>query len=93
MVERAAIDHPVTVREIVPRLVSLPTLTEVVCVLVREQVPVADLPAILEAIAAAPAGLGAAALADHVRGQLRRQISGRFRAPRPARGLDRRWHD
>ncbi|MCE9573384.1 MAG: flagellar biosynthesis protein FlhA [Deltaproteobacteria bacterium] len=83
MVERAAIDHPVTVREVVPRLVALPVLTEVVRALVREEVPVGDLPAILEAIAAAPAAItgNAPALADHVRGQLRRQISGRF-APR-----------
>jgi type III secretion protein V len=81
LVERAAIDHPVTVREIVPRLVSLPTLTEVVRALVREQVPVTDLPAILEALVGAPAHLKPAALADHARGQLRRQISGRF-APR-----------
>jgi type III secretion protein V len=65
----------------------LPVLAEVVRALVREQVPVADVPAVLEAIAAAPAPAGgwtpkdAAALADQVRGALRRQISGRF-APR-----------
>jgi type III secretion protein V len=86
LLDRAAADHPVTVREVVPRLVALPALTEVVRALVREQVPVGDVPAILEAIASAPAPAGGgprdpAWLADHVRGQLRRQISGRF-APR-----------
>ena len=86
LLDRAAADHPVTVREVVPRLVALPALTEVVRALVREQVPVGDVPAILEAIASAPAPAGGgsrdpASLADHVRGQLRRQISGRF-APR-----------
>jgi type III secretion protein V len=83
--DRAAADHPVTVREIVPRVVALPVLAEVVRALVREQVPVTDFPAVLEAIATAPGGphtpRDAATLADHVRGVLRRQISGRF-APR-----------
>jgi type III secretion protein V len=89
LLDRASADHPVTVREVVPRLVSLPVLAEVVRALVREQVPVTDMPAVLEAIASAPpasSGGGysprdAVMLADHVRGQLRRQISGRF-APR-----------
>ncbi|HEX7840403.1 MAG TPA: FHIPEP family type III secretion protein, partial [Kofleriaceae bacterium] len=55
--------------------------------LAREQVPLGDLAAILDAIALAPAPTGgftgrdAAALAEHVRGQLRRQISARW-APR-----------
>ena len=83
--DRAAADHPVTVHEIVPRVVALPVLAEVVRALVREQVPVADFPAVLEALASAPGApftpRDAAALADHVRGALRRQISGRF-APR-----------
>ncbi|HTJ46062.1 MAG TPA: flagellar biosynthesis protein FlhA [Kofleriaceae bacterium] len=81
MLDRASADHPVTVREVVPRIVTLPVLAEVVRALVREQVPVTDLPAVLEAIASAPSTKDPSALADHVRGSLRRQISGRF-APR-----------
>jgi type III secretion protein V len=87
LVERAAAGSPVLVREVVPRVVSLPVLTEVLRQLAREQVPLDDLAAILEAIALAPApqgGLTAAsvpALVEHLRGQLRRQISARW-APR-----------
>jgi type III secretion protein V len=90
MLDAAAATHPVAVREVVPRLVSLPVLAEVVRQLLREQVPVRELPAVLEALATAPArtpgggpfGIGdAAALADHVRSSLRRQISARW-APR-----------
>jgi len=68
-------------------VVSLPVLAEVLKNLAREQVPLADLAAILEALALAPAppggftGKDTQALAEHVRGQLRRQISARF-APR-----------
>jgi type III secretion protein V len=88
MLDAAATTHPVAVREVVPRLVTLPVLAEVVRQLLREQVPVRELPAVLEALATAPPrsagpfGTGdAPALADHVRAQLRRQISARW-APR-----------
>ncbi len=87
LVERAAVDAPVLVREVVPRVVSLPALAEVLRGLAREQVPLDDLAAILEGIALAPAppggftGKDTAALAEHLRGQLRRQISARW-APR-----------
>jgi type III secretion protein V len=87
LVERAAIHAPVLVREVVPRVVALPVLAEVLRGLAREQVPLDDLAAILEAIALAPAPAGGftgkdtAALAEHLRGQLRRQISARW-APR-----------
>jgi type III secretion protein V len=87
IVERTALTSPVLVREVVPRLVSLPVLTEVVRGLVREQVPVEDLAGVLEAIALSPAPTGGfttrdvPALIESLRGQLRRQISARW-APR-----------
>ena len=87
LVERAALHAPVLVREVVPRAIALPVLAEVLRGLAREQVPLDDLAAILDAIALAPAPAGgftgpdAAALAEHLRGQLRRQISARW-APR-----------
>jgi type III secretion protein V len=87
LVERAAIHAPVLVREVVPRVIALPALAEVLRTLVREQVPIDDLAAVLEAIALAPAPQGGftaqtlPALVEHLRGQLRRQISARW-APR-----------
>ncbi|HEY0195088.1 MAG TPA: FHIPEP family type III secretion protein [Kofleriaceae bacterium] len=87
LVERTARTAPLLVREVVPRVTSLPVLTELLRGLAREQVPLDDLAAILDAIALAPApaggftGASAAGLAEHVRGQLRRQISARW-APR-----------
>jgi type III secretory pathway component EscV len=65
----------------VPKLVTLAQLTDLLRQLAREQVPLDDLDAILDAIALAPTGKDPAALAEHVRGQLRRQISARW-APR-----------
>jgi type III secretion protein V len=87
LVERTAAHAPLLVREVVPRIVALPVLTEVLRGLAREQVPLDDLAAILDAIALAPAPAGgftgsdAAGLTEHLRGQLRRQISARW-APR-----------
>jgi type III secretion protein V len=87
LVARTAVHAPLLVREVVPRMVPLPVLAEVLRCLAREQVPLDDLAAILEAIALAPAppggftGKDAAGLTEHLRGQLRRQISARW-APR-----------
>ncbi|NVB78927.1 MAG: FHIPEP family type III secretion protein, partial [Kofleriaceae bacterium] len=88
LVESAASHAPVLVREVVPRIVTLPVLAEVFRQLARERVPLGDVAAILEAIALAPApatgGFTARdvpALVEHLRGQLRRQISARW-APR-----------
>ncbi|HET7506673.1 MAG TPA: FHIPEP family type III secretion protein, partial [Kofleriaceae bacterium] len=87
LVERTAAQAPLLVREVVPRIAALPVLTEVLRSLAREQVPLDDLAAILDAIALAPAPAGgftgkdAEALAEHLRGPLRRQISARW-APR-----------
>ncbi len=87
MVDRAAQQAPVLVREVVPRVVSLPALAEVFRALARDRVPLTDVPAVLEAIALAPVPQGGVtakdvpALVDHLRGSLRRQISARW-APR-----------
>ena len=87
LVERTAAASPILVREVVPRVVSLPVLTEVVRGLVREHVPVEDFGSVLEAIALAPAPTGGfttrdvPALIESLRGQLRRTISARW-APR-----------
>jgi type III secretion protein V len=87
LIERTALTAPLLVREVVPRVVSLPVLAEVLRSLAREQVPQAELAAILDAIALAPAPPGGftardtAQLSEHLRGQLRRQISARW-APR-----------
>ncbi|HEY1813979.1 MAG TPA: flagellar biosynthesis protein FlhA [Kofleriaceae bacterium] len=87
LVERAAVHSPVLVREVVPRVVALAVLADVLRRLVREEVPIDDLAAVLEAIALAPAPAGGftaqavPALVEHLRGQLRRQISARW-APR-----------
>ncbi len=87
MVDRAATQAPVLVKETVPRVISLPVLAETLRSLARDRVPLADLPAILEAIALAPQPQGGftardvPALVDHLRGSLRRQISARW-APR-----------
>jgi type III secretion protein V len=87
LVERAAAAAPVLVREVVPRTVSLPVLAEVLRGLAREELPIGELTCVLEAIALAPVPQGghtaqtAPALVEHLRGQLRRQISARW-APR-----------
>ncbi len=87
LVERTAATSPVLVREVIPRVVSLGVLTEVLRGLARERIPIDDLAAVLEALALAPAPTGGftardvPALLEHLRGQLRRQISARW-APR-----------
>ena len=74
LVERAAQSAPLLVREVVPKLVSLPALTEILRNLLREGVPVDDLPAILDA-------LTRDVDPERLRSHLRRQITARF-APR-----------
>jgi len=87
LVEQTAAAAPVLVREVVPRAISLPVLAEVLRGLCREELPLGDLAAVLEAIALAPVGPGghtaqtAPALVEHLRGRLRRQIGARW-APR-----------
>jgi type III secretion protein V len=87
LVETAGGQAPVLVREVVPRIVSLPVLAETLRALAREELPIDDLPAILEAIALAPVPTGGftardvPTLVEQLRGQLRRKISARW-APR-----------
>ena len=87
LVETAGAQAPVLVREVVPRLVSLPVLAETLRALAREELPIDDLPAILEAIALAPVPTGGftardvPGLVEQLRGHLRRKISARW-APR-----------
>ncbi|MEZ4398644.1 MAG: flagellar biosynthesis protein FlhA [Kofleriaceae bacterium] len=65
------------VRDVVPRVASLATLTDVLRRLVREGVAIHDLAAILEALARVPAGAArdAAALAEQVRAHTARAVS------------------
>jgi len=87
LVEQAAVTAPVLVREVVPRIVGLPVLTEIVRGLARERIPVEDLAPVLEALAVLPTPAGGfttrdvASVLDPLRAHLRRQISARW-APR-----------
>jgi len=82
LVERTSVHAPVLVREVVPRMITLPQLAEVVRALAREQVPVDDLAPILEAISVVPGPkTDPAQLVDQLRGKLRRQITAKW-APR-----------
>ena len=72
--DELAATHPATVREVVPRLVTLPALVEVLRALVREQVSIRDLAAVLGGVAAAPAG-DPAGLAEKVRVAMSRHIT------------------
>ncbi len=86
LVERTAVQAPVLVKEVVPRVIALPALAEVLRGLVREHIPITDVGAVLEAIAAAPAPTAGGSftardvptLVEHLRGALRRQIAARF---------------
>ncbi len=65
------------VRDVVPRVASLGTLTEILRRLVREGVPIHDLGGVLEALAQVPASgpRDAAALTEAVRGHVTRAVS------------------
>ena len=68
--------HPALVREVVPKMISPTLLTEVLRRLAQEGVSLRNLREILGALAqAASGGNDAAALTEHVRAALRRQIS------------------
>jgi type III secretion protein V len=71
-------DRPALVREVVPRLVSLPVLAGVLRRLLAEGVPVGDLGGILDALAARPApGKDADELAEDARAGLARALTAR----------------
>ena len=69
---------PALARQVVPKPVSVPLLSDVLRRLVDEQVSIRDLRAVLEALATAPAANDALALAEHVRASLRRATSYRL---------------
>jgi type III secretion protein V len=78
---------PATVRNVVPKPVTLMLLTDVLRRLVEEQVSVRDLRAILEALATVAANeKDPLNLAEYVRGQMRRAIT--FRLTRGSGQLD-----
>lgn len=69
--------HRQLVTDLVPSIVTITTIQRVLQSLIAERVSIRDLPAILEAIAeAAPGNPGVAAIAEHVRARLARQICG-----------------
>jgi flagellar biosynthesis protein FlhA len=69
--------HRQLVADLVPSVVSVTTIQRVLQSLIAERVSIRDLPSILEAIAeAAPVNTGVAAIAEHVRSRLARQICG-----------------
>jgi len=68
--------HPSLVHEVVPKVVSLQTLSEVLRRLLEEGVPIRNLPQILEALADwGTTERDPVVLVEHVRAALRRQIS------------------
>lgn len=77
-------EQPALVREVVPRLVSLPVLAEVLGRLVAEGVSVRDLRTILGALARAPRDAGAGVLVERTRAALRRQITHQVTRGNPA---------
>jgi type III secretion protein V len=67
---------PASVQEVVPKLVSVPALSEILRLLIEEGVGVRDLKSILEALAqVAHVEKDALALTEHVRSWLRRAIT------------------
>jgi type III secretion protein V len=81
LVDAAAAHSPVLVREVVPRIITMPALADVLRQLAREGVPLHDITPILEGIALVPATKDTAQLVEQLRPHLRRQITARW-APR-----------
>ena len=87
LLDELSITQPATVRNVVPKPISLVTLTEVLKRLVDEQVSIRDLRAVLEALAATTASKNDPAdLAEAVRSRLRRPMT--YALTRGARELD-----
>jgi type III secretion protein V len=71
--------HPTLVHEVVPKVVSLQTLSEVLRRLLEEGVPIRNLRDILEAVAEwGPTERDPVVLVEHIRSALRRQISHQY---------------
>ncbi len=71
--------HPTLVHEVVPKIVSIQTLSEVLRRLVEEEISIRNMRQILQALAEwGQTERDPAVLTEHVRGALRRQISHKF---------------
>lgn len=81
LVDAAAAHSPVLVREVVPRIVTMPVLADVLRHLAREGVPLHDITPILEGLALTPPSKDVGVLVEQLRAHLRRQITARW-APR-----------
>jgi type III secretion protein V len=76
LLDRLEAIAPATVRQVVPKSIDIAALSEVLRLLVEEGVGVRDLSGILEALVRAPEGdRSPAALAEHVRAELRPAIT------------------
>jgi flagellar biosynthesis protein FlhA len=75
LLDRAAIEHPKAVEDLVPKLITLPVLQRVLQNLLRERVPIRDAASILEALGeAASTSRNPVALTEFVRQHLRRAV-------------------
>lgn len=83
MLEAVAASHPALVGSVVPHVVSLLTLTEVLGRFAEEELPLRNLPAILQAIAeVSRPGADGLKLSEGVRGLMKHEITARY-AQRP----------
>ena len=74
--------HPKIIEELVPNLLSLGVVVKVIQNLLHEQVPIRDLPTILEALADwAPMTKDIDTLTEYVRQSLSRTISAQYQSP------------
>ena len=67
LIDELARSHPVLVRECVPKIVSLPVLTDMLCAMQEDGLSRDDLPDLLEAVVREPAGVDAWELMERAR--------------------------
>ena len=67
LIDELARSHPVLVRECVPKVVSLPVLTDMLCAMLEDGLSRDDLPDLLEAVVREPAGVDAWELMERAR--------------------------
>ncbi len=67
LIDKLARSHPVLVRECVPKVVSLPVLTDMLCAMLEDGLSRDDLPDLLEAVVREPAGKDAWELMERAR--------------------------